>query len=760
MDEKRKFLKGLKGKLVFWFLVLTLIPLLAVSIISYRNSSNSLKKEAFAKLAAVAEIKTTQIELYFTERFGGLDVLSREASIISGLQELEDAFSASGKGLAAFVRSPEYEAINQKIDPWLRKYKETYGYFDLFLIGYDGDILYSVEHKSDFGTNLITGRYSNTNLGKLMKQVFRKEKAGIADFEPYAPSNDEPTAFISQVVYDHEGKRHGVLALQLSIEQIDAIMLQRAGMGETGETYIVGPDYLMRSNSRFETQPTVLKRKIDTPGSRDIFSRKPDQRGPGICKGWIYKDYRGVPVLGHNHYLKEQNWVVMCEIEAAEALAPIRSLRNMMLLIGLLAAGIVVMVALIIARAITDPVRKLVDVTGILAKGDLTADMAVKGKDEIGQLSESFQDMTENLKNMVVMVSSASSEVSASSQQLSAAAQQTNASIQQVSSAIQQLARGSQTQALRVEETKSAMEQLNSSIAQVAQSAQQAATDSSQTNRSAQKGAKTVRETIATMDKIDSASAMTSEAIMKLGGRSEQMAEIVEVISNVADQTNLLSLNAAIEAARAGEAGKGFAVVAEEVRKLAENSAESAVEIGKLIKETTGETDVAVQNMKETAKEMTSGKDLVAKSGAALEEIVQASANIAAMLQQISAASQQMSSGANQVVQSIEEVAAIAEEASASTQQASSSTEQMVATMQEMATSAQSLTQMALDLNSLVARFKTGEVERMARPEPQAPTPSPVASISQRLAKARKRMNQAKRSEIPKDEEKVEPDKI
>jgi len=242
---------------------------------------------------------------------------------------------------------------------------------------------------------------------------------------------------------------------------------------------------------------------------------------------------------------------------------------------------------------------------------------------------------------------------------------------------------------------------------------------------------------------------------MKLGKRSEQMGEIVTVISSVADQTNLLALNAAIEAARAGEAGKGFAVVAEEVRKLAENSVKHATDIAKLIKETTNNTEDAVENMKETAHEVSSGKMLIIKAGGAMEEIVQASENVSSMLEQISAASQQMAAASKQMMKSVEEVSSITEEASASTQQASASTEQMVATMQEMASSAQLLAQMAQDLNSLVAQFKTGETmeeRRLSTPKPISLPSMHTSSLKQRIVKARAKMDIVNGNNKPENE--------
>jgi methyl-accepting chemotaxis protein len=191
-----------------------------------------------------------------------------------------------------------------------------------------------------------------------------------------------------------------------------------------------------------------------------------------------------------------------------------------------------------------------------------------------------------------------------------------------------------------------------------------------------------------------------------LGEHSKQIGQVVAIITGIADQTNLLALNAAIEAARAGESGRGFAVVADEVRKLAEGSARAAAEIGKLIKQIQVETARAVHNMEHSAAELDRGREVTARAGASLEEILRVVRQVDDMAKEIYSLTRQQASGSDQVVRAVEEIAAVAEETAAGTQEASASTQEQTASMQEMAAAAQELADLAETMKGLVSRFQ------------------------------------------------------
>ncbi|MFH1791754.1 MAG: HAMP domain-containing methyl-accepting chemotaxis protein [Candidatus Omnitrophota bacterium] len=385
---------------------------------------------------------------------------------------------------------------------------------------------------------------------------------------------------------------------------------------------------------------------------------------------------------------------------------------NSVVIFGLIGIALGLTIGTFLSRLITRPLfivnKRINEIAG--AAGDLTAEVQVASDDEIGDLAKAFNGMLSGLKGMVVQIFSVSERISSSSQELSSSAQEMNATTEEVSTTVQQIAKGTETQANKVEETQKVMEQMAASVNQVSKSAQDAASQSARSLETAQQiGQLTRKEGRDRMIGIAKSITESSHMVRKLGERSDQIGDIVAVITNIADQTNLLALNAAIEAARAGEYGRGFAVVAEEVRKLAEASAKSADQIGKLIKDVQKDTTQAVSGIEGLVKDADMVVVASEKTGEGILDIIKNAESVATMIEQVSAASQEQAAGATQASKSVSDIASVAEETASATEEASASTEEMTASMEQMAASAQELADMGLTLNSMVAKFKIGD---------------------------------------------------
>jgi len=327
--------------------------------------------------------------------------------------------------------------------------------------------------------------------------------------------------------------------------------------------------------------------------------------------------------------------------------------------------------SLLISRTIIRELRNLVAAAKNMGSGDLTENVKVDSKDEIGELAESFNQMLANLREIVKEVRSGILTVSRSAVELSNSAQEMNASTEEIAATVEHVAKGAEDQASLLDRASKLMRDLANSSNEIAARARAAADAASEAGYSAQTGSKVAQEA---MEKLKGAFDVMESSGRGMKGFSEkvgQVGTIVDVITKIAQQTHLLALNATIEAARAGDYGKGFAVVAEEVRKLAAEVAASAEKISEIIKEIWGESSKVLNSMEMAGKEVSSGRDLLASIGKALDEIVLVVIDEVKKVQEISQLTQQQTKGAEQMVATIDEIAKVAMDNAASSEQTS-----------------------------------------------------------------------------------------
>jgi len=362
--------------------------------------------------------------------------------------------------------------------------------------------------------------------------------------------------------------------------------------------------------------------------------------------------------------------------------------------------------SLIISRNITRELRNLVVAARIMGDGDLTKEVRVESEDEIAELAESFNQMLSNLREIVREVRSVVSTVSRSAGELSNSAQEMNASTQEIAATVEQVSKGAENQASLVDRASRLMRDLANASSEIATRARAAADAASEAGYSAQTGSKVAQEA---MEKLKGAFDVMDSSARGMKSFSEkvgQVGTIVDVITKIAQQTHLLALNATIEAARAGDYGKGFAVVAEEVRKLATEVGSSAEKISEIIKAIWGESSKVLNAMEMAGREVSSGRDLLASIGKALEEIVLVVIDEVKKVQEISQLTQQQTTGAEQMVATIDDIAKVAMDNAASSEQTSAATMEQTASMEQMADSAQRLSSLGDKLSEAIAKFR------------------------------------------------------
>jgi methyl-accepting chemotaxis protein len=608
-------------------------------------------------------------------------------------------------------KSP-YTEQHAKLHPLLRTFlRDNDHYYDIFLVDEQTSrVVYTVFKELDFGVSLQSGGLASSGLGEVFRRARQLPADGqtvLVDYQPYGPSYDEPACFIATRVFDG-GQPAGVLIFQVSIDALSKTMAQRAGLGESGESILIGRDRLVRTDSFRSPEKHSVKASFRKPDAARIAMAMVDaaiDQGKGATGDVV--DYLGNQVVASAEPIDVLGvrWCLLAKIDAKEALQAVEELTalehaaataNLRWELSLTCTAMVLVffAAWFFTRQLVRPINSMSAALQDMAQGegDLTRRLEATRHDELGDLARWFNTFIDKLQTMirdisheVERVTSAANELLTTATGLTEGATLTRGQSSQVAAAAEELttnmgsvSTSSDSMTGTVRTVAAALEEMTASIAEVAKSAENAAAV-------AQQAAELTRA--------------SNDRIGVLGTAAQEIGKVIEAIQDIAEQTNPLALNATIEAARAGEAGKGFSVVASEVKDLARQTAEATMDIRQRIERiqtSTGETVQAIAQIDQ----------VILKVNEASRAIATAVAEQRSATQEISQNLSQTTRTVETVSKSVNESVVASEQITKSIAAVDSSAEQTAQGALRTKAAGQTLTELAGSLTGVVGQFK------------------------------------------------------
>ena len=714
---------GMTGKLTAMVNGAVLIGCLAIGVSSYLSAGRLLKNEARLRLSALDAGRKNAVKTY-------LDTIKQDITALALSSNARDAalmFASTWDSLEGnptqilqklyITDNPkkkkedldfandgsEYSDVHRQNQKFFRRYVQEHGYDDLYIFDPKGNLVYSVYKHPDFATNMLTGKWKDTDLAKAFRAAAANPKQGTLnffDFKPYAPSQGAAASFISAPMINARNELMGVVAVQMPIDRINALMSDYAGLGKTGEIDIVGKDFLVRNDSRFH-KDAILKRRIETDAVKRALAGKSGveealgENGRPEMVAYSPLNFLGAP------------FALIVSVAKQEILAPTIEMRNTMIVIGLVVMAVMAVLAFFASRGFAGPISRMTAAMATLSAGDKTVEIPHQNRrDEIGHMAATVQifkdSMIENERLQAEQQSAEDDRRKAEEKSLAdqraaeerAAAERRemekraegerrqellalaesfeqgvgsviaalNESASEMQSSASQMSSAAETASQRTTAVAAASEQATANVQTVASAAEELSASIQEISRQVSDSARIAANAAANAENTNAEVQGLAEAASKIG-------EVVGLITDIASQTNLLALNATIEAARAGEAGKGFAVVATEVKSLADQTAKATDEIASQIAEIQGATQHAVDAIAEISGTVSQINEIASSIASAVEQQGASTSEIANSVQQAAAGTQEVSGNIASVAEAANQTGASAGQVEAAAQQ-------------------------------------------------------------------------------------------
>ncbi|MFZ1748494.1 MAG: methyl-accepting chemotaxis protein [Nitrospirales bacterium] len=685
---------GITTKLVWILVFFSLIPL-SVQVYSLFQTAEVLKKEVGVQYQELAEVIIEKIHLHLVERAADAQILSR--NMMSGLP-----------GQLGQAVSPSYELVQV-----LNAYVQATGMYSLVqVVDLDGNLIAVNDHDAE-GLPLQTEElYGKNYQSTPWFRALQWAGEGARPTEPSPRSNVSQEVFVESVMIDRDVQalfpRESGLTIGLSVplyaqgrvvgygshrmkfSRIEAFFqeayqdLKKAGFphaelilqDDQGMMLMeYAPAVYGTEDVTHDFDNVVFKANLAQLGLDAAQSAVQGQSGNArnFHPGKLTNQVIGFSPMSGGARSLGLHWSVLVQVPEDEAFSHVRSLTNKTLLEMLVGLLVVVPIGILMGRKVVSRLKPVWEVAAKASKGDLTHRVPVKTQDELGQMGLALNNLLDELSRMLLQTRNVAHSLSQASVQLSSVGHQ--------------VVQASQSQVHQATQVAAAVEVMSATADDMARHTQALASTATGVNDSAVRGGDVVVSSIHGMESVSSRIQESAGRIQKLGQRSKDIGDIIGVIEDIAEQTNLLALNAAIEAARAGEQGRGFAVVADEVRKLAERTGKATKEIATVIESVQAGTYEAVRSMEAGTEEAHSGMALAREAGNRLTEIVQGVQRVVDMIQHFAESTKQQSAVSGQISSSIQQVAQLSQDNESHIQGVATATKQFAALAEDLQTS-------------------------------------------------------------------------